>query len=249
MNLPYGSSGKPKILLLSTPENKRFKDTPNRWQIWDYSAPAKYFITICTQNREMLFGKITNKTMIFSDAGKFVLDEIKKLPAYHPRVILDEYTVMPNHIHLIIELGDYFFDNGVAGQQFSTQNPVGQIPVGQIHEFALPEFALPDVVNQDFITQEYMKIKSAITIAGGIANDSIVKQYRKLRRRMIIPMIIGKLKMQTSKYINILNNTPTHKNWQTDYHDHIIRDDQSYWNIKNYIKNNPANWNDDTFFG
>jgi len=229
---------------MSIPENKRFKDTPNRWQIWDYSAPAKYFITICTQNMEMMFGNITNKTMIFSEAGEFVSDEIEKLPVYQPRVILDEYIVMPNHVHLIIELGDYFFDNGVAGQKSTQQNPVGQI-----HEFALRDFAVPDVVNHDFITQEFNKIKFAINVEGDVATDSIIKQYRKLRRRMIIPMIIGKLKMQTSKYINILNHTPNHKNWQTDYHDHIIRDDLSYWNIKNYIKNNPANWNDDKFFG
>ncbi|HOY32887.1 MAG TPA: hypothetical protein PKW80_13495 [Bacteroidales bacterium] len=209
---------------MSAAINKRYKDTPNRWQLWNYSAPAKYFITVCTQNMEMLFGNIVNKTMKLSDAGKCVSDEIEKLPTYHPRVILDENIVMPNHIHMIIELGDYFFNNEIAGQ---------------IHEFD----------QRDIDNHEYNKIIDAINAAGCLANKDVLKQYRKLRRRMLIPMIIGKLKMQTSKQINILNKTPQNKNWQIDYYDHIIRDDQSYWNIKNYIKNNPARWNEDKFHG
>ena len=55
--------------------------------------------------------------------------------------------------------------------------------------------------------------------------------------------------MQTSKQINILNNTPGKKNWQHDYYDHIIRNDEDYKRIKNYIRDNPKNWKDDRFFG
>jgi len=39
-------------------------------------------------------------------------------------------------------------------------------------------------------------------------NHNKIKQYRKLRRKMLIPMIMGKLHMQTSKQINIINITP-----------------------------------------
>lgn len=58
---------------------------------------------------------------------------------------------------------------------------------------------------------------------------------------------MGKLKMRTSKQINIIQNTPGRKNWQPNYHDHIIRDERSYMNIKNYIRNNPKKWNEDKF--
>ncbi|MEA3448523.1 MAG: transposase, partial [Bacteroidota bacterium] len=69
----------------------------------------------------------------------------------------------------------------------------------------------------------------------------------KLRRRMIIPKILGKLQMKTSKQINQVRKTPGQKNWQSDYYDHIIRDDASYHRIKNYIINNPKNWTGDKF--
>lgn len=68
-----------------------------------------------------------------------------------------------------------------------------------------------------------------------------------MRRRMLIPMIMGKFQMQTSKQINILNNTPGQKTWQRDYHDHVIRNEREYRRIKNYIINNPKNWDKDKF--
>jgi putative transposase len=37
--------------------------------------------------------------------------------------------------------------------------------------------------------------------------------------------------------------------WQSRFHDHIIRDAQSFENIQNYIDNNPMNWNKDKFHG
>lgn len=48
--------------------------------------------------------------------------------------------------------------------------------------------------------------------------------------------------------IYILNKTPGNKNWQRDYNDHVIRDIEEYKRIKFHIKNNPANWKDDTFY-
>ena len=64
---------------------------------------------------------------------------------------------------------------------------------------------------------------------------------------MLIPKILGKFKMQTSKQINILRNTPGETNWQSNYHDHIIRNNDEYKRIKHYIINNPEEWDNDKF--
>ena len=64
---------------------------------------------------------------------------------------------------------------------------------------------------------------------------------------MIIPKIMGKLKQQTSKQINVVRITSGIKNWQANYHDHIIRNGDEYQRIKKYIINNPRNWKDDKF--
>lgn len=176
--------------------------------------------------------------MVLSEYGEIVRREILKMPEYHPRVIMDEWVIMPDHVHLLIELGKYDFNNGIAGSKNNNQ-------VDKIREFYLSE------TDYEFYLSE--------TTKKSLENPPIVPwywnpdykptreeiiQYRKERRKMIIPKIIGKMKMLTSKQMNILRNTPGKKNWQHDYDDVIIRDKKSYIRIKNYIINNPKNWNE-----
>ncbi|MCS5422727.1 MULTISPECIES: transposase [Psychrilyobacter] len=68
----------------------------------------------------------------------------------------------------------------------------------------------------------------------------------KSRRKMLIPKLIGKFKMLSTKKINILNNN-TGKVWQRNYYEHIIRDEEEYARISDYIRNNPRNWKEDRF--
>jgi len=75
-----------------------------------------------------------------------------------------------------------------------------------------------------------------------------IKEYRKKRRKMIIPKIIGRFKMECSKEMNLLRYTANKKNWQANYHDRVIRNDKSYWRIRNYIIENPAKWEEDKFY-
>jgi putative transposase len=62
------------------------------------------------------------------------------------------------------------------------------------------------------------------------------------RRRMTLPMVIGRFKMNTAKRINLYRNTPGIPVWQRNYFEHIITSDREYEQIEAYIANNPANW-------
>ncbi len=66
----------------------------------------------------------------------------------------------------------------------------------------------------------------------------------KQRRQMLLSKIIGRFKMQSSKKINMVNRT-IYFHWQKSFYDHIIRTQESLWNIREYIKNNPRNWDCD----
>ena len=69
---------------------------------WDYGWNAQYFITICTKNKEHFFGEIINGEMQLSETGKLALSFWEEIPEHFPFVFLDEFTVMPNHIHSIL---------------------------------------------------------------------------------------------------------------------------------------------------
>ncbi len=73
---------------------------------YDYAQAGAYFVTICTQDRECLFGDIVEGTMWLNDAGQMVEDEWSRTSAVRPNVQLDAFVVMPNHIHGIICIAD-----------------------------------------------------------------------------------------------------------------------------------------------
>jgi REP element-mobilizing transposase RayT len=68
----------------------------------DYSCGSKYFITICTQGRDLWFGNILNHQLILSESGKIADELWRELPKHFPYVSLDEFVVMPDHVHGIV---------------------------------------------------------------------------------------------------------------------------------------------------
>jgi REP element-mobilizing transposase RayT len=82
-----------------------------RLENYDYSQNGLYFVTICTKDREELFGEIMNEKMILNDAGKIVQDEWLKTPIIRKNVFLDAWVIMPNHLHIIIEINNQLSDD------------------------------------------------------------------------------------------------------------------------------------------
>ncbi|MBQ2941534.1 MAG: transposase [Clostridia bacterium] len=69
---------------------------------YDYSAPGEYFVTICTAQKTHLFGEIKNSEMHLSSIGKIVNREILGIASHYENIRIDNYVIMPNHIHMII---------------------------------------------------------------------------------------------------------------------------------------------------
>jgi REP element-mobilizing transposase RayT len=70
----------------------------------DYSQAGTYFVTICTHNRECLFGEIRDGEMRLNEPGIMVMSGWEQLNERFPEVKIDAHVVMPNHIHGIIWL-------------------------------------------------------------------------------------------------------------------------------------------------
>ncbi|NOX38685.1 MAG: hypothetical protein GXO78_14235 [Calditrichaeota bacterium] len=73
---------------------------------YDYSQPGAYFITICTHDRQWLFGHIVNGKMKLNALGKIAHQCWLAIPDHFPRTRLDEFVIMPNHVHGIIWIVD-----------------------------------------------------------------------------------------------------------------------------------------------
>ncbi len=72
---------------------------------YDYSIPDFYFITICTENKQCIFGHIRDGKMVLNNLGEIVYESIIKIPIFcDNKVIIHELIVMPNHIHILLEL-------------------------------------------------------------------------------------------------------------------------------------------------
>ena len=71
---------------------------------YDYSQTGLYFITICTQNSLHLFGEITNDEMILNNSGMMIGKWWNELKNRFPNIELDEFIIMPNHFHGIIQI-------------------------------------------------------------------------------------------------------------------------------------------------
>ena len=84
--------------------------TPNRLPDFDYSTPGAYFITICTQNRKCILWRDVGasiarpKTALLSKYGAIIDASIRAIPLHYPAVSVDHYVIMPNHIHLLLQI-------------------------------------------------------------------------------------------------------------------------------------------------
>ena len=155
------------------------KRKPNRIPHFDYSTPGAYFVTICTKNRQNIFWKNVGasiacpQTPQLSHAGQIVEQAIQNIERHYPAISVDHYVIMPNHIHLLLQ------------------------------------------INTD-----------------------------KNGRPMVAPTISTVIQQMKGYVTKQLGRSI----WQKLFHDHVIRNENDYRIIWEYIENNPTQWEQDCFY-
>ena len=208
--------------------NNQYKNrkTPRK-QNWDYTQNGAYFITICTANRENYFGEIIDNKMILSPTG--ILADVfwHEIKNHAKFVELDEFVVMPNHIHGILILNNPYDNKNVDENGNGNVDGNVVVDVGSGHALTL---------RPSQSTQSTPPTHSSQPLTGENRFQNIGKNS--------VSAIIGSYKSAVTKHANRLNLP---NGWQTRFHDHIIQNDNDFKRIKNYIANNPLNWNNDKF--
>ncbi|MCV9927643.1 hypothetical protein OIU83_08280 [Flavobacterium sp. LS1R49] len=227
----------------------KYKSESNRLQNWDYSNEGIYFITLATYDRECIFGSIDSDLMILNNSGKIIENEIIKSIEIRDNWIFHNWIVMPNHIHLLIEI------QTVNTQSIDTQSV-------ETHRSASTS-SISNNTETHFANTYIAETHCGAPLQNQNANQSTLKPSRK---RNSISSFIAIFKSVTTKQILSLNDiegvdvlarasmcmsiektfvsrTPI---WQSNYHDHIVRNYKSLEKIDSYITNNPANWNSES---
>jgi len=99
------------------------KQLPNRKTIrlkhYDYALAGAYFVTICAADKRCIFGKIVGEAMELNNLGRIVENCWQQIPKHSENAELDEFVIMPNHLHGIIILHE---NNSCRGAACSARN-------------------------------------------------------------------------------------------------------------------------------
>lgn len=190
---------------------------------YDYSQAGGYFITIVTHGRQPLFGQVVDGVMQLNDAGRIAQTEWNKLAKRFPGIEMDEFVVMPNHIHAIIVIAE------TVGAR---QNPPS-VGAGESTSIG---------ARQNGLSQSYDS-----SLASPLPNSPL-PGASSLRGpgQGVLGTMIGSYKSTTTRIINGLRHTPGLPIWQRNYYEHIIRNETDSNRIRNYIETNPMNWANDS---
>jgi putative transposase len=71
---------------------------------YDYTQPGQYFVTLCIKDRKCILGDVVRNEMRLTRIGEIVEECWEEIPEHFSNTLLDEFVVMPNHMHGIIVL-------------------------------------------------------------------------------------------------------------------------------------------------
>ncbi len=203
----------------------KYRVSSARLQNWDYGSNGAYFITICTKEMQHFFGEVVDKKMILNSVGtlaeEYWIDILKEFPY----VELSNFQIMPNHMHGIL-----IIDKSVAVEtRFIASNLENKI-----------EFIASNLNDADSSeTRLIASVPPEKDGIGGFAGENNPMLADNISR--IIRWYKGRCTFEMRK-IN------PNFGWHSRFHDHIIRNSESFERIQNYIEENPARWEEDKFY-
>ncbi|MBU4267557.1 MAG: transposase [Acidobacteria bacterium] len=172
---------------------------------WDYSSPNYYFITLCVQNRENLFGNILNGKMMLTAIGSMIEETWLVMQIKYSGITVDEFVIMPNHIHGILGL---HVGAGLRACPFASTIESGQEDPGRTRGSAP--------------TGKYLSL------------SDVIRQFKTLTTKKYSENVIHSHWPEFYKRL-----------WQRNYFEHIIRSEKELEQIRQYIYDNPTNWQND----
>ena len=205
------------IQIMAEKFRNKFRVPSARLQNWDYGTNGSYFITICTKEMQHFFGKVVDKKMNLNSVGVLAEEYWIEILKQFPYVELGNFQIMPNHMHGILIIDKSFVTAAAVEMRFIASN---------LNDSDSSETRLIASVPPE---------KDGI---GGFAGENNPMLADNISR--IIRWYKGRCTFEMRK-IN------PNFGWHSRFHDHIIRNSESFERIQNYIEENPSRWEKDKF--
>ena len=189
----------------------------------DYNSGI-YFVTICSKDKQHIFGKIKDSIMILSDIGKIVERCILDISNHHRNVELWNHVIMPNHIHMVINVGTQ--PAPVGTRYIASEQPM-QTAGQNMGCLRAPRHGEP--------CEDFHHNCSLAVVVGTF--KAAVTRLMRTRCGLMRTRCIASLQQQQIQTV-----------WQPRYHEHIIRNQRAFENIMNYVDTNIEKWSHDCFY-
>jgi len=193
---------------------------------YDYSQPGEYFVTLCVEDMKALFGRVVNGRMELNTFGEISDQEWRQSTTIRRELELDEWVVMPNHLHGIVRIVNR--DDGLVGAHgHAPSSNRGKSLVGP-HGF-VPS---PELGKSDGGAQGLVPLRKPL-------EDG--RRIPPRRPRSLASFVAG-FKSAVKTRINEFRGTPGAPVWQENYHEHVIRNPYELEILREYIRHNPLRW-------
>jgi len=227
---------------------------------YDYSSAGAYFVTICTRGRECVLDDPV--------VTGIITDVWHALPGWFPTIILDEFVVMPNHVHLIVWLQG---DDAAVGATLAvaldavspdtdTADRTGASPA--------PTETGDDTAEAPTASTEMGGVGVGATLAAALDADTsnragaspaptemeddavvpswVIPDPETVNLTPTLGNVMGAFQSLVFTvyldWIQAHDSTRRAKFWQRNYYDHIVRNERELHAIRRYIRDNPAQW-------
>ncbi len=154
----------------------------NRLTRYNYSLPGAYFVTICVSQMRELLGEIVDKKVILNEFGEIVKEIWENIPKHFKNIILDEWVIMPNHLHGILIIY-YNNEREIKDRNEELNDYSYLLQKNKRSQMYLPKVingfkgAVTRIINQKFPNNEFTWQKSFYDHI--IRNDKAIKKIRE----------------------------------------------------------------------
>ena len=195
---------------------------------YDYASSGAYFVTMNIQDRLPLFGVVDESGMQLTDIGRIAHQCWAEIPIHFPHAALDEFIIMPDHMHGIIFI---FGDEEQGGVQLNA--PTGMnLPTSTN---SLTNSNAPTGMNYP---TSMVSTQNANPQKDHTRKDNYYSQISP--RKKTLSVIVRTYKAAVTRLCR--ENNFHHFAWQRNYYDHIIRNERQLIVVCKYIINNPKRW-------